>query len=400
MKVLFLTHLLPYPPELGGYIRTYHLLRCLSRRHEIDLVCYLYDRKDRQHIEKLSKLCRHIEVLPLVRKPNFPYLPLSLFSRRPFWYLRDFSFEMKNLVKKRLQADNYDVIFEEQFQMVGYIGSNENGAYRIYANIMIGESMMRRYGKTRRNPLAKLFASLEALKMRLLETEACHSNDMTIAITEEDRQILQGYGIPADKIVTVPMGVDTDRFKPIPLPDDSKNIVLLGLARLPPNVEGILHFYYDIFPKILRKLPDVHLYIVGKDPVRSVRSLEKDRHVTVTGFVEDLDTFLKRTGVFVVPLRAGGGIKVRTLNALAMGLPVVATTVGVEGVDITCGQDALVASTAEGFANAVIDVLCKPALRRRLCKNGPKLIERKHSWDGIYRKIEELFDCIEDKILS
>ena len=243
MKILFLTHLLPYPPDVGGYIRTYHLIRSLSRKNDVDLVTYLYHPDDRRHVTELARLCHSIDVLPLKRKMIFPYLLLSFLDRRPFWYLRDHSQAMAELIRKKLDSRQYDMIFQEQFQMAGYIPNHFNQGYRIYANIMIGEMILDRYRVTQKNPLVKAIAWLETKKIRAFEKKVCENADLTLTITDEDKAVLNRYGIPNNKLRTIPMGVDTSRFRPLDLNFNSKNIILLGLARLPFNVEGILYFY-------------------------------------------------------------------------------------------------------------------------------------------------------------
>lgn len=398
MRILFITHLLPYPPNLGGYIRTYNFIRCLSISHKMDLICYLFKDEDQKYVKNMETICNNVYTIPLRRKSIFPYLLISLFSSRPFWHFRDFSKKMKKLITDQILKNDYDIIFEEQLSMVGYVPPKTNKAYRIYANILIGETIMDRFTKNQKNPLKKILGRIEATKLRKLEKDACKNVDLTITISEEEKRIIESWGVPPDKIISITMGVDTDRFKPLPIKHNSYNIINLGLARFPPNVDGMLYFYHEIYPEIKKASPNTHLYIVGAEPSKKIRKLEQDKSVTVTGFVGDLDSFLIDTGVFVVPLRIGGGVKVRLLNALAMGLPVVATSVGVEGIDLTHGKEVLIANSPKEFADAVIEILENPELKKNLSKNGPSLIRKKYTWNTVFNQIEKLFNEIESKI--
>jgi len=394
MKILFITHLLPYPPNCGGYIRTYNFIRCLSRNHKVDLIAYLYNLQDQNQVKFLEKICNEIRVIPLQRKPLFPYLLMSFFNEKPYLYLRDYSDNMKKLVHKMIETNHYDIVFVEQLPMVGYV-PKENHSYQIYANILISGMIMERLIKYQKNPVKRIVGNIETKKLNKLEKNACENHNLTITISENDKQVLESWDLSSDNIVTIPMGVDLDQYKPLKLNYNSRNIILLGLARFLPNIDGIIYFCQKIYPKVKKACPDAHLYIVGSEPPKKVRNLGVDGEISVTGFVEDLESFLTNTGVFVVPLRVGGGVKVRTLNALAMGLPTVSTSVGIEGIDVTHGKNVLIANTPDSFAKAVIDVLTNIELKKTLCEYGPLLIKEKYTWDIVFNQINYVINSIE-----
>jgi glycosyltransferase involved in cell wall biosynthesis len=398
-KILFLTHLFPYPLNNGGYIRTYNLLRYLGQRYDLDFISFLYKPENINQIEFLKPFCRDIKVIPLKRKRIFPYFLSSLIKSKPYMYLRDYSQDMATIIDRKMINNNYDIIFEEQLWISGYI-RDTNSSYRIYANQLIGEAIIDRFGTHQKDILIKILALIEARKLRKLERETCSNADMTLTISDEEKRIIESWGLPSEKITTVPMGVDTDKFKPLNLNYNSNNIINLGLARWPPNVDGILHFYNDIYPRVRKACPDAHLFIVGSDPPSKIRELGRDDGVTVTGFVEDLDSFLVNTGAFILPLRVGGGVKVRMLNALAMGLPVVSTTLGAEGIAVSHGKDVLLADSPDDFADAVIEVLTNPNQKLSLCKNGPLLVKKKYTWDAIYARLDHVFEKVETSIAS
>jgi len=394
MRILFITHLLPYPPDRGGYIRTYNILRCLSENHNVDLVSYLFREEDKKYIKEFGSICNEVNVIPLRRSPIFPNLLFSLFSNLPFSYLRDYSKKMKNLITRKIEENEYDIVFEEQLNMVGYVPERIK-AFRIYANILIGAMMMDRYSHHQKNPIKKILAKIESNKLKKLEKKTCSEVDLVITISDEEKDVIKNWGIPIDKIITVGMGVDTDKFRPVSLNNDSMNIVNLGLARFPPNVDAIFYFYNEIYPKIKKKLPDARSFVVGAEPPKSVQRLEEDKSIKVLGFVDNLDEFLIETGVFIIPLRIGGGVKVRLMNALAMGLPIVTTSIGVEGIEATHMEDLIVSDTAEEFAEAVIKILTNQELKKKLCINGPRLINNKYSWEIIFNQINNIFSQIE-----
>jgi glycosyltransferase involved in cell wall biosynthesis len=180
----------------------------------------------------------------------------------------------------------------------------------------------------------------------------------------------------------VPIAVDTCQLQPVRRRTDSKNIITLGTLHYPPNADGIRWFLKEVFPTIRNRTPEATLTIIGKHPPADFLAAQArdPESIRVTGYVPELPPYLEDSALMVVPVRAGGGMRVRILEAFAYGMPVVTTSIGLEGIEARCGADVLVADSAAEFANAVTVLLQNRALQERLASNGRRLAETRYDW--------------------
>jgi glycosyltransferase involved in cell wall biosynthesis len=222
--------------------------------------------------------------------------------------------------------------------------------------------------------------------------------DKTLAVTEPDQlaflAALHQNGFQANVTISViPIAVDTRQIGPVQRVENSLNILTMGTLYYPPNADGIRWFIQQVFPLIREKLPSVKLTIIGKNPPTDFLKLsaDKDSGIITTGFVPDLDPYFAESAVTVVPVRAGGGMRVRILEAFARAAPVVTTTVGLEGIDALPGKDVLVADSPDDFAGSVIKLLQNEELRQRLSMNGRCLVEQKYDWKVVLRELDRVY---------
>jgi glycosyltransferase involved in cell wall biosynthesis len=208
--------------------------------------------------------------------------------------------------------------------------------------------------------------------------------DLTLTVSAADAGHLRSLAPEqADHILTVPIGVDTEYFKPITLSPADQTLLFIGTLYWPPNVDSLRYFCREILPRIRTDVPEVCLNIVGVRPTAAVCALAADPAVTVIGNVPDVRPCAAKCGAFVVPLRWGSGMRVKILNAMAMGLPVISTTVGAEGIDVTDGEDILLADDPAAFAAAVVRVLNEPGLGKRVGAAARRLMETHYAWEVI-----------------
>ncbi len=198
-----------------------------------------------------------------------------------------------------------------------------------------------------------------------------------LTVSEEDKAAIRACDPSLSNIECVPIGVDVEHYQPVDRIADSHNILSMGTMYWPPNVDSMLYFAREILPLIKREVPDCALTIAGQRPVEAIRALASDPAISVTGYVDDDRAIAKDCGVFVVPLRSGSGVRVKILNALAMGLPVVATSVGAEGLDVVDGEHLLIADGPAEFAAAVVRALRGRELADGLADNGRRLVVEK-----------------------
>jgi len=234
----------------------------------------------------------------------------------------------------------------------------------------------------RRLPLA-----IEWRKLRRREIQACRAASMTIAVSDDDARRLADLA-PGARVLSVPTGVDVDYFTPGGGPQVPNRLVFSGSMDWYPNEDAMLHFVEAILPLVRREVPDASLTIVGRRPSAKVQALARQAGVQVTGTVDDVRTYVGEAPVYVVPLRAGGGTRLKIFEALAMGKPVVSTTVGAEGLALQSGRDVVIADTPEAFSAAVVRLLREPAEREAIGAAGRALVEARYSWASVTRAFE------------
>jgi glycosyltransferase involved in cell wall biosynthesis len=229
--------------------------------------------------------------------------------------------------------------------------------------------------------------------MATFEGKVCRRQDAVIAVSERDaKSLMARYQIA--KACPIMTGVDLDYFSPMPRQPQSswdEIVVFTGVMDSPANIDGVAYFLRDIWPSVLRRRPSARLVVVGRNPPESLVSLAKaEDRVRFTGFVQDIRPEMAAADLAVIPLRVGGGTRIKAFEAMAMGLPVVSTSIGVEGLGLEVGTNFLVADTADTFSDAVVTLLEDKLLRQRLASAGRSLLERRFTWDLVAREFEAI----------
>lgn len=425
MHILFLTQIIPYPPDAGPKVKTWYVLRYLaSRGHRVTLASFV--RQEEEHVLALKEVCQEVYTVPIRRSRlvDAGYWLRSHFTGRPFLIERDDLQEMRNVVGKLLKTQTIDVIHADQLTMTQFClpeyihevfgGVNNNHGlqrkYQIERPFLIFDAHNAVWTILERMSenvpwYMKPFTTKETKKVKQYEGEVVAEFDHTLAVTEIDRISLQDAAnsvsnekLPRDKAVSVvPIAVDTNEIKPVQLIDPSYSILTLGSLHYPPNADGIRWFFQEVFPIVQEYFPKARLTIIGKNPPHDfIRFADKNSEfVTVTGYVSDLEPYLQHAAVLAIPVRVGGGMRVRILEALAYGEAVVTTTVGLEGIDAKPGKEVLVADSPLDFAGAVIKLLEDFELRKELARNGRRLVERSYDWRVVFKRIDDIYQGIE-----
>lgn len=246
---------------------------------------------------------------------------------------------------------------------------------------------------------------LESRRIKAYEGQIVRAFDRTLAVSKTDRvSLLQASasgtnrgvamntdGTRSSRINVVPIGVDTHQLRPISRPVDSKKILTLGTLHYPPNADGVRWFARDVFPLIREGMPGASLTIVGKNPPADIQRLAQEGMIAVEGYVAELAPYLEAAAILVVPVRAGGGMRVRILEGFARGIPMVTTTLGLEGIEAKPGRDILVADSPAGFAHAASGLLRDKGLRAELSSNGRKLVVEKYDWRTALEPLDEIY---------
>jgi len=246
-----------------------------------------------------------------------------------------------------------------------------------------------RVSQESRSIVRKLFFHAFAWRLKREETLSCQQCDVVMAVSERDRSFFRRMA-PATQIALVPNGVDLSEFVPMPGRRRPHSLLFVGMMDYQPNDTGIQHFLNTIFPLIRQRMPEAHLTIVGGNPSQAVRNAASPS-VRVTGFVDDVRPYMEECSVFVVPLTAGGGTRLKLLEAMAMGIPAVSTSLGCEGLDVRHNTHLLVADSPEAFADAAVRLLQDPSLRNTLSAQALAAVHAEHGWDRIGGTLLELY---------
>ena len=400
MHILFLTQIVPYPPNAGPRIKTWNVLRYLAGKgHRISLATYV--RSDEvQYLPMLESLCEHVYPVPLRRSrvEDVGYWLKSQWTRQPFLIERDNRQAMHAVVKSILARGDVDLIEADQLSMAQFAlaaKGNKSSPPILFdshnATFRILERSLQNYP-----PLLRIPLKIEHQRLQQYEAELVHRFDHTLTVTELDRQIfLKNSHLPADdpRISAIPIAVDTTQLTPVLSSPDSINILTLGTLTYPPNAEGIRWFLRDVFPLVRQANSKASLTIIGRNPPPDFfqSAAVYGSGVEITGYVDDLTPYLEKAALIVVPLLAGSGMRVRILEAFSRGLPVVTTPIGLEGIQAIQGRHVLVETEPAAFAGAVNQLLADSDLRQNIAKNARSLVETHYDWQVVLRAMDTVY---------
>jgi glycosyltransferase involved in cell wall biosynthesis len=408
MHILFLTQIVPYPPDAGPKVKTWNVIRYLvGLGYKVTLVTFVRAEEEDQVVH-LENLCHQVYTVPMRRSrvEDFGYFLRSIFTGRPFLIERDDLKEMRSVLENLFESEHIDIIHADQLTMTQFALRVQNHNEEPFLIFDAHNAVWTILEKMAENLpwYLKPFAAFEARKVKRYEGNIVNEFDHTFAVTELDRSSLlsaarsaaNGRSL-ADKVISVvPIAVDTHNIEPVQLVEKSKSILTLGTLHYPPNADGIRWFFEEVFPLVRKAIPDTHLTIIGKNPPQDfIRFAEQNsEQVEVTGYVPDLEPYLKQAAVLVIPVRAGGGMRVRILEGFAYGEAIVTTTVGLEGIEAEPGKEVLVADSPGEFAEAVISLLEKFELRKEIAQSGRKLVERSYDWQVVLQDMDDIYQGV------
>jgi glycosyltransferase involved in cell wall biosynthesis len=395
--ILFLTRQMPYPPDIGPRIRQRNLLEACSKIAPVQLVFSYNEEEDLADLSDLEHLCADIHPVrmewrgkPL--KPSLVHLCKELSATKqlvPFRSRLFFSKEIRQLVEQLAPACR--LIHVERLHMVTHVQNvlnQRNHKQRMILDLDDIETDVRREWLRLSPPegwRAHVAKRLDLAVLGRYQQRTIQSFDRVLIASEADRRRLGG----GPELGVIPNGADVGRG-PLPDESDGRTLLCLGTYGYWPNVDGLHHFLENILPLVHREIPDVRLLVVGRDMPPEVARLHDAKHILVSADVPDVEPFYRKASVSVVPLRLGGGTRLKILEAFALGTPVVSTTVGCAGIDVVPGEHLLVADDHAAFARACVELLRDPGRRAALAKPARELVEQHHSWDSIRSKMSDL----------
>ena len=384
--LLFLSQVLPYPLDAGPKVRAYHMLRALAARGPVTLVCFRRADDPPAALEHLRGICEVVTV-PLRRSSlrDAWHLALALLSGESFIIRRDARAAMRRTLADLCRRRHFAAVHADQLWMAAYaralplpfkVLDQHNAVYLVFQRLAAGE----------RNPLKRWLWRREAVTLAAYETAQAAAFDHSFYVSREDLGAVAAVASPAARRLletrssVLPICVDSAAIAPIVPAAGADRVTFLGTLFWPPNAEGALWFAEQVWPRVLEHCPTARLTLIGKNPPAAVLALGErfGRSVDITGYVADPRPLLAQTAAFIVPLRSGGGMRVKILDAWAWGLPVVSTPIGAEGIDIRPGEDILIAADPAAFADHVVQLLAHPARRAALGAAGRRAVEARY----------------------
>jgi sugar transferase (PEP-CTERM/EpsH1 system associated) len=379
------------PLDTGGKIRSYHILKELARRHQVTLYTYYREHPNDAH-HRLDGLFERVVCRPLKIaaargwRDCANYVRLFL-SSYPHIMSRYYRAELAMEVRELARSGKYDVIVCD-FLVPGRVIPWDDPAPKVLFAHNVEAQIYRRQFKAARNPILKLCGWRESQVTARVERKYVRLADHVLTVSEEDRRYFRRLTDPS-KITTIPTGVDLEYFLPDNEEGQTNTLVFTGSMDWLPNEDAMIFFAREILPHVRRRVPGVSVLIVGRRPSPKIRALETSAPgLRVTGTVEDVRPYIRQGAVFIVPTRVGSGTRLKIFEAMAMGRPVVSTSVGAEGLPVEHGKNILVADSAEGFAEAVVGLLQDPVRRRDFGRAGRQLVEREYGWGAVATRFE------------
>lgn len=388
MKILFLCHRVPYPPDRGDRITTWHFLRhMLDAGHEVRLGCFSEEDRDEESIAFLRTRCQEVAAPRMSRR------------WRKLWSLRGLvtgqALTVPFFADRRLRAmvDRWrtewkpDLVYVYSSSMAQYV-LGAKGAAKVMHFAELDSDKWRQYAARSHGPMRWLW-SREARTLLEFERRIAAAFDASILCTPLEQEVFARY-IPGVDSLVLRNGVDLDYFRPHRQARREAELVFTGVMDYEPNVDGVEWFARDILPLIRQRVPAARFTIVGSKPVERVQRLAAIEGVTVTGRVEDVRAYVHAAAVSVAPLRIARGIQNKVLEAMACGVPVVGTTSATQGVECVAGRDLLVRDAAADFADEVVRLLQDPLEAEALGARGRALVEERYAWERVLQPLDAL----------
>ena len=372
------------PPDTGGKIRSYSILQQLAKRHEVTLFTF-YRKYDGDRHSELAHLFHRVVCVPLPLPASRTFSEVALYVRnlltlQPYSVAKFCQPLVSGEVRDLLRDHTFDVVVCDFVNAAGVLPWDISCPKILFTHNVEAQIWWRHY-QNARNPLWSAVSLREYNAMNRTELTYVKSADHVLTVSEADREYFSCF-IDACKITVIPTGVDIHFFQPDPCQPEGNTLVFTGSMDWIPNEDAMLYFIKAIFPHIRQQVPDTCLWIVGRKPSARLKALAaQENGVRVTGRVDDIRPYVCDAAVYVVPLRIGGGTRIKIFEAMAMGKAVVSTAIGAEGLPVQQEENILLADQPKEFANKVVALLKDPRYRTSLGTAARKLVEQKHSWE-------------------
>ncbi len=401
MKILYITYGLPYPPNSGVSIHDFNIIKQTSQHNTVYVLSLLYDSEEIKWLSNFREYCNFCEVV-IARKrslwEHFSEFVQGLLSGQPAACHSFIYQEMKQKIHQLLAREKIDIVQIEHSFLAPYVEAIPKSYHckKVLSFQNLGARQYKSMAQMQSGIKEKMLSSLKSFLMQGWEATYAQKFDCNLVVSKQERDILLNEN-HALRIEVIENGVDTNSLQPLPEDPRSKTLLFVGTMSYPPNADAMLYFCQKTLPLIRKKIPDVNLLIVGQNPPQEIHKLAAEGNILVTGEVSDLKPYYEQAQVVIVPLRAGGGTRLKILEAMAFGRPVVSTKLGCEGLCLKNDEHILIADDPPEFSKYVIQLLKNVETRSRLANNARQLIEAKYDWRMVGRKLASVYDALREQ---
>jgi polysaccharide biosynthesis protein PslH len=405
LKILILTPQFPYPPHQGTTIRNYNLVAGLAEANEVHLLSF--GNPAQSYATPVQRVCHSVWVVPPPERSMAQRLAGLFLSRLPDMAQRLPSPAFEAALDELLEREKPDVVEVEGIELAQYLFQVAESRLGPGEPLLVFDDHNAEYVlqqrafetdvRIPRRWIGAAYSFVQWRRLRAYERCACLTADRVVAVSEADAKALRRL-VPGLVPTVVPNGVDmafyTEALPPAHLAQGPAEGDLVFTAKMDfrPNVDAVLWFAQEVLPLVRRDALNTRFWVVGKDPHPRLAPLREDPAVEITGWVEDQRPYIAAAGVYVIPLRIGGGTRLKVLEAMAMGKAIVSTTLGCEGFDVVPGQELVVADTPADFAGAILHLLKDPAQRTRLGQAGQAFAAASYDWRMIVPQLEAVYE--------
>ncbi len=398
MNILFIAHRIPYPPNKGDKIRSFNILKYLSKRYNVFLACLIDSKKDIKYINDLENYCNTIDWELINTKYRYFLLLKSFFLKRPSSVSIFYSKKLQKKINHRIKKQNFDIIYCFSSQSAEYVKLVDHKR-KIMDFGDVDSIKWRQYAVLKNNYFMKLLYKKESKYLAKYENKIAKSFSKVIFVSDFEVKLFRNEICNTNNILAIHNGVDYRYFNPkstikkTKLCCDSPIILFTGAMDYYPNIDGVLWFINDIFPLITKKVHRVKFYIVGNNPSSKIKKLHNNDNIFVTGYVNDIRQYFKQAQIFVAPFRVAGGVQNKILEAFSMNIPVVSTSIGAAGLK-EIGSPVFIKNTKKDFAECVISRLTNPNNPTNKRNIYRQWVINNYNWQKNLSKLDELCENI------
>lgn len=401
MKILWVKAGGLVPPDTGGKIRSYNILRQLAKCHEVTFFSFYAAHENDLHA-KLSQIFQRVIRVPLDLPPakgsgELLNYVTRLFLRDPYNLTKYCRPRVRKELRALLREEQFDVILCDFLVTAGVIPW-DCPCPKVLFSHNVEAMIWERHYRVARNPLWKAVSWREWKRMLAAERKYLRKADHVIAVSENDRDVLSKF-VDSQRLTVIQTGTDTEFFRPIAGREIPSSLVFTGSMDWLPNEDGIFYFTNEILPMIRRRVPDVTLCVVGRKPSRRLQDLAvRVPYIQLTGWVEDVRPYLAKSAVYVVPLRIGGGTRLKIFEAMSMAKAVVSTSIGAEGLPVNKDEHIILADDPASFAESTVRLLLDASRREQIGEAARHLVQENYSWATVTMGFARALESVVDRV--